>query len=256
MAFSSPKSCSLFFMFTLLLSSLFLVVSSCPSTPFSREEDSCNFDYVFSFGVGKTSVSSNGLVLPHLDATSSDHIQGAAFSAPKTFIMKQDFYLQHGLPPHQESGSTSLDSQVDHFLDFLVGSSHELQHTLIIINHPGLMDYKHSLQVRSETIVLDLVPEIVTEIKNSLRRLLGAGASNIVVSGLRPESLFGLEILADVHRYHLYQAVVELRVEFPEAHISHLDYIRTMPKGKDHLFSSLEVPEACQAFLVHKGHLL
>ncbi|GAA0182378.1 hypothetical protein LIER_30366 [Lithospermum erythrorhizon] len=254
MAFSSLKSCSLWFFIALILSSFFMVASSSPTPPYSGEEDACNFDYVFSFGVGKTSVSSDGLVLPHLDATYSEHIQGAAFSTPQTFIMNQDFYLQHGLPPQQELGSSSLDSQIDQFLDFLGGSY--VEHTLVIINHPGLMDYKHALNVRSETIVLDLVPEIVTEIKKSLRRLIDAGASNVVVSGLKPESLSGLELLAELHRDQLYQAVVELRKQFPEAHISHLDYIRTMPKGKHHLFTSLQLPPACQPFLERKGHLL
>ncbi|VFQ85847.1 unnamed protein product [Cuscuta campestris] len=68
-----------------------------------------------------------------------------------------------------------------------------------------------------------MVPEVVSAIKEQLKRLIGAGAVNLVVSGVPgPEDrrgAEGMEMFGRLHDDHLQQALVELKTEFPEVDI-------------------------------------
>ncbi|XP_055815792.1 GDSL esterase/lipase At5g03980-like [Solanum dulcamara] len=123
-----------------------------------------------------------------------------------------------------------------------------LQKALIFMDQPGVNDYKHTfLNGKPMSEASHLVPEVVETIKNSVERLIKeAEATTIMVSGIVPMGCFpgyrtlfpegdaigknrchrGLNMFSMFHNDHLWQAILELRVKYPDVHIIYADYYK------------------------------
>ncbi|XP_070036235.1 GDSL esterase/lipase At5g45910-like [Nicotiana tomentosiformis] len=116
----------------------------------------------------------------------------------------------------------------------------------VFMDQPGFNDYKHSLlHTKSISEVSKLVPDVVETIKSSIEQLIkDAEAKHFVVSGIIPigclpgfRTMFpdnsrkiqchkGLNLFATLHNDHLWQALEELRLKYPEVEIIYADYFK------------------------------
>ncbi|KAK4740067.1 hypothetical protein R3W88_003764 [Solanum pinnatisectum] len=190
---------------------------------------------------------------------------GLNFATPGATIMKPFFFLQNGIPPPPQSHDLS---QIVTFLKFFYkhcfnfhdsGKNKLLQKALIFMDQPGINDYKQAfLHGKSISEASHLVPEVVETIKNSVERLIKeAEAKTVMVSGIVPMGCFpgyrtlfpkgdsinksrchkGLNMFAKLHNDHLWQAILELRLKYPDVHIIYADYYKAfMALLKNHAF--------------------
>ncbi|XP_060217274.1 GDSL esterase/lipase At5g45910-like [Lycium barbarum] len=123
----------------------------------------------------------------------------------------------------------------------------------------GINDYKQAfLHGKSISEASHLVPEVVETIKNSVERLITeAEAKTVMVSGILPMGCFpgfrsmfpegdamgknrchkGLNLFSKLHNDHLSQAIMELRLKYPEVDIIYVDYYKAfMAVLKNHTF--------------------
>ncbi|VFQ63796.1 unnamed protein product [Cuscuta campestris] len=209
---------------------LLLLLSLCfsPSSSDARilrpaAAPTCIFRTLFRFGEGKTSLL-HGLDLPrgHVSSSAAAGLPSpvfknalfgsdSSFAAPGAVVMSQGFFVKNGISVQaRDIAGNSLGSQIDRFLDLVSRSPERLRGTLFFNG-------------KSVGEVGRMVPEVVSAIKEQLKRLIGAGAVNLVVSGVPgPEDrrgAEGMEMFGRLHDDHLQQALVELKTEFPEVDI-------------------------------------
>ncbi|RAL50636.1 hypothetical protein DM860_015783 [Cuscuta australis] len=208
----SPLLMALFLDLLLLLSLCFSPSSSDARILRPTAAPTCIFRTLFRFGEGKTSLL-HGLDLPRGHVSSSAGLPSpvfknalfgsdSSFAAPGAVVMSPDRSLPG--PCFPIAGEAPGDS--------------------VLRERAGENDYKLAFKNgKSVGEVGRMVPEVVSAIKEQLKRLIGAGAVNLVVSGVPgPEDrrgAEGMEMFGRLHDDHLQQALVELKTEFPEVDI-------------------------------------
>ncbi|CAK9154979.1 unnamed protein product [Ilex paraguariensis] len=246
-----------------------LLISLCLFTASSAHVKGCPFDSIYTFGDGGASTSGSGdlHMVDHL--VSAFHLPspkpyskedgkylsyGANFAAPGAFVMSPRFFVERAIQP--PALQHSLRAQVESFkklLDSTCSSDHgcskRLHRALFFVDRIGINDYNHAfLEGKSIEEVSRYVPLVSETIKDTLRQLINAGATNLFVSGSLPVGCFpgyltlfrsedqmhydahkcriGLNTFATLHNDHLRQALFELRMEFPRVQIVYLDYFK------------------------------
>ncbi|KAF3655401.1 putative salicylic acid-binding protein 2-like [Capsicum annuum] len=228
----------------LLVLSRLLVV---PAIAVQVKEAVGSFNSIYSFGdIGDSSTSSAAdhiaaaLSLPFPQPFSQQDTEffesGLSFATPGATIMNPFFFLKNGITPPLQSHDPT---QIVTFMQFFYKDC-------FLFHDWQKQEAGH------------LVPEVVATIKNSVERLINeAGAKTVMVSGVLPmgcfpgfQSLFpegdsigkgrchkGLNMFARLHNDHLWQAILELRLEHPAVHIIYADYYKAfMAVVKNHAF--------------------
>ncbi|XP_047251601.1 GDSL esterase/lipase At5g03980-like [Capsicum annuum] len=236
----------------LLVLSRLLVV---PAIAVQVKEAVGSFNSIYSFGdIGDSSTSS-----------AADHIAAAlSLPFPQPFSQQDTEFFEMASHHHcslmiQHRLSPSCSSSIKIASFFMTGKNKVLQKALIFMDQPGINDYKQAfLHGKSISEAGHLVPEVVATIKNSVERLINeAGAKTVMVSGVLPMGCFpgfqtlfpegdsigkgrchkGLNMFARLHNDHLWQAILELRLEHPAVHIIYADYYKAfMAVVKNHAF--------------------
>ncbi|KAJ8572324.1 hypothetical protein K7X08_008835 [Anisodus acutangulus] len=159
---------------------------------------------------------------------------------------------------HYLTGSLDIDDDMEEDLesdpDLDIDSSGEIVYAMVLQNH-----YKHAfLQEKSISEASHRVPEVVETIKSSVERLINeVGAKTVMISGILLMGCFpcyhtlfpegdsigknrchrGLNIFSRLHNNHLWQAVLELRLKYPDVDIIYVDYYKAfMVILKNHTF--------------------
>ncbi|KAF8400021.1 hypothetical protein HHK36_015895 [Tetracentron sinense] len=186
---------------------------------------------------------------------------GVKFDADGATALNTSFFEKKGI--QLPSTNSSLEAQLDSFTTYLdsICSSHEstylnldcakkkLHRALFLVGEIANNDYSYALfQGKTIEEVASYVPQVVQSIKDTIRRLILEGAYNLVVPGTLPigclpayltkfhsddpmhfdskNCLRGLNTFARLHNDHLWQALTELRLEYPQVHIVYADYYR------------------------------
>ncbi|XP_059314049.1 GDSL esterase/lipase At5g03980-like [Lycium ferocissimum] len=202
---------------------------------------------------------------PHTQHGTEFFESGLNFATPGATIMSPFFFLKNGIKPPPHSHDLT---QIVTFMKFFYkdcfsfhdcGKNKVLRKALIFMDQPGINDYKQAfLNGKSISEASHLVPEVVETIKNSVERLIiEAEAKTIMVSGILPMGCFpvfrtlfpesdsmgknrchkGLNLFSKLHNDHLSQAIMELRLKYPEVHIIYADYYKAfMAVLKNHAF--------------------
>ncbi|XP_075094140.1 GDSL esterase/lipase At5g03980-like [Nicotiana tabacum] len=252
-----------------LLFSCLVVVSS-----FSLAREAVGpFNSIYSFGDSSSSAADHIAATlslpspqPYTQRGTEFFESGLSFATPGATIMKPFFFLKNGIPPPPQSHELS---QISTFMRFFYEdcfSFHDcgrnnkvIPKALIFMDQPGINDYKHAfLHGKSSSEASHLVPEVVETIKNSIERLINeAGAKTLMVSGILPMGCFpgfrtlfpegdsigknrchrGLNMFSKLHNDHLWQAILELRLKYPDVRIIYADYYKAfMAVLKNHAF--------------------
>ncbi|XP_057503532.1 GDSL esterase/lipase At5g03980-like [Actinidia eriantha] len=242
---TTTTAITLFFLVT-LLSSLFI-----PST--TQVIKGCPFNSVYIFG--DTSLMADHLAsVFHIPSPNNPYTKaaGATFATAGATVMPTPFLIERGVQP--PPSYNSLDTQIKSFtqlLNTVCGSPNEcakkLQRTLLFVDQIGTNEYKYAfLQGKSIKEVSSYVPQVAEAIKNTIRTLIKAGATHLIVPGSPPMGCFpgyltlfrskdpmhydvnkchiGLNTFTRLHNDHLRQALVELRMEFPGVEIVYGGY--------------------------------
>ncbi|KAL7002798.1 acetylajmaline esterase [Sarracenia purpurea var. burkii] len=247
----------------------------------------CSFDSIYSFGGGSAMADHLASVfhLPSPDpyaAEGGDFNHGASFVAAGSTVMTTAFFAARGIQPSPLL-KRSFDAQVQSFtaaLDDSVCRSrseciNKLQRALFFVDQIGANDYEYAFSKgKSIKEVSRYVPIIAQIIKNTIRKLIAAGATHLIVPGLPPMGCFpgyltligaknkthsysnnchvGLNTFARLHNDHLRQVLMELQLEFPDAQIVYADYYKAFAALiRNHLglgFKRQSLMEACCGF--------
>nr|XP_009608066.2 GDSL esterase/lipase At5g03980-like [Nicotiana tomentosiformis] len=226
-----------------LLFSCLVVVSS-----FSLAKEAvCPFNSIYSFGDSSSSAADHVAATlslpspqPYTQRGTEFFESGLSFATPGATIMKPFFFLKNGIPPPPQNNKV-------------------IPKALIFMDQPGINDYKHAfLHGKSISEASHLAPEVVETIKNSIERLINeAGAKTLMISGILPMGCFpgfrtlfpegdsigknrchrGLNMFSKLHNDHLWQAILELRLKYPDVHIIYADYYKAfIAVLKNHAF--------------------
>ncbi|XP_075085390.1 GDSL esterase/lipase At5g45910-like [Nicotiana tabacum] len=236
-----------FFIFLLVISSFF----------FAQAETS-PFYSIYSLGDSDSASTSDHLAavlgLPSLQHYTKEGVEfesGISFMTPGATVMSPFSFIKNGIPAPQQSHHSQISAFMklfykDCFSFHDCGRNKVLQKAIVFMDQPGFNDYKHSLlHTKSISEVSKLVPDVVETIKSSIEQLIkDAEAKHFVVSGIIPigclpgfRTMFpdnsrkiqchkGLNLFATLHNDHLWQALEELRLKYPEVEIIYTDYFK------------------------------
>ncbi|KAG7968467.1 hypothetical protein I3843_08G156700 [Carya illinoinensis] len=149
----------------------------------------------------------------------------------------------------------------------------KLKNALFMVGEIGCNDYNYAL-FQGKTIkevMIDMVPEVVQAIKDAVTRVIGYGASHVVVPGNFPigclpiylttfqtnnvaaydefHCLKRLNNLSMHHNHHLKQAIKALRKEYPNVVIIYGDYYNAFQSVYQHApllgFDVVSIQKSC-----------
>ncbi|KAF7143239.1 hypothetical protein RHSIM_Rhsim05G0087500 [Rhododendron simsii] len=236
---------------TLLLSSL--------SVPSTAQIKGCPFTSIYTFGDGDESTSDGSTMSDHLAAafhlpspkpyasgsSGTESTHGASFATAGATVMSTYFFVERDIQFPRHPLMQSLHTQIENFFS----TKEDLQKAILFLEQLGANDYKLAfLQGKSIDEVSRYVPKVVEGIKSTMRKLMNAGATHLFVTGVSPmgclpgyltllrntdrmqydsnNCLRGLNAFARLHNDHLQQALMELRLEFPQVQIVYGDYYK------------------------------
>nr|XP_009792380.1 PREDICTED: GDSL esterase/lipase At5g45910-like [Nicotiana sylvestris] len=244
---------------------LLLIIFSASSA--KAQEQSFPFYSIYSFGDSNSASTSDHLAavlgLPSLQHYTNEGVEfesGISFMTPGATVMSPFSFIKNGIPAPQQSHHSQISAFMklfykDCFSFHDCGRNKVLQKAIIYMDQPGFNDYKHSLlHTKSISEVSKLVPDVVETIKSSIEQLIkDAEAKHFVVTGIIPMGCLpgfreddnsrkikchkGLNLFATLHNDHLWQALEELRLKYPEVEIIYADYYKAfMAVLRNHAF--------------------
>ncbi|KAI8554537.1 hypothetical protein RHMOL_Rhmol05G0106800 [Rhododendron molle] len=246
---------------TLLLHCLLVVtllLSSLP-VPSTAQVKGCPFTSMYTFGDGDSSTSDGSTMFNHLAAafhlpspkpyasgsSGTESTQGASFATAGATVMSTYFFVERDIQFPRHPLMQSLHTQIENFF----ATKEDLQRAILFLEQLGANDYKLAfLQGKSIDEASRYVPKVVEGIKNTMRKLINAGATHLFITGVSPmgclpgyltllqnkermqydsnNCLRGLDEFSRLHNDHLRQALMELSLVYPRVQIVYGDYYK------------------------------